>query len=669
MPSRADEKWSSLVQQYGSEQAIPLDVHYAFIDDPELRAELWKKYEDLGLEKYLQAMATHHYFVFTRKRTRGHLYWMAKYFTWETNPESAGRTFEDNKFCEYVHGRLCDVFVKKDNTKGIPAQDTTSKQRLVLYPRGAGKSTIDQIDAAQWVMNFPEIRLLFLTAADDLAVSFVDATKGHFVFRPHQPTLMNIYFPEFCADEKDLTGEAASQFTCPVWKRQQIRRVEPTLMAASITSNLSGYHFEVIKADDVVSNRNSENEDQCKKVTKKINVSVRKMLRPFGYFDVIGTRYSDEDYYGELIEKNVGESKREHGPCWETIDNLSSGLKILIGRAWELTADAKEQLDKGLLRQEELKAEHYNLLYPDVLSYSFLRQEQVTDEITFEGQYNQNPRPVSTTPFTRPMLQRATVSFQEMPFRGPTSQTWDFAFSAKKGRDYSTASCALWNEKGQCYIQDLIRGRFHHLELAKAVVEFAMKWRPFVIGIEDIAGSRFLEPVIINEAQRTGNPEVIAVCSKIDWIKPEQQKDAKRMRMAALQPWIASNRMKFASYLPYLEVLYGEFERCLTSHHHDDIPDVISRQVKYAPSMLQVIEKQQFQTVNRADVAWHMLYEEGYVAPSYGWLLSNNPETGQLEWNAPPLPSPMVNPEPIDTGPTTLSAPGLDPILGAGVCG
>jgi phage terminase large subunit-like protein len=456
-----------------------------------------------------------------------------------------------------------------------------------------------------------------------------------------------------------------------VWKRQGKIRRERTVMSASITATLSGYHFEIIKGDDIISNRNSENEEQCKKVIKQINTSVRKMLRPFGYFDAIGTRYADEDYYGEVIEKNVGELRRSSGPCWEIIENMVTGLKILVGRAWEIKPEIARKLETGELLHTDLAEEHYHLLFPEVLTYSFLRQEQVRDEVSFEGQYNQNPRPASSTPFPKSLLLKSTVSFQEMPFRGPISQTWDFAFSKKKGRDYSTASCAVWNDKGQCFITDLIRGRFLHNDLARAVVDFAMKWRPFVIGIEDAGGSRFLEPAIIYEAQKTGQPQVIAVCSKIDWVTPDNQKDSKKMRMATLHPWLMNDRLKFASYLPHIDALYSEFERCLHSHHHDDIPDVISRQTKYAPAMAGLLQSNEMQfSGTRADAAWHLMFEEGYANPFTGFLLEHNPNTGQLNWVTQPVPNPIVDPNPEETGPPAgTQAPGLDPILGAGVFG
>lgn len=660
--------WSVLKAKYATPAGIPDEEFYQVIDEKQSRHALAKKLEDLGTEKYLAWLLTQDYAIEMRRRMKADLYFLSRYILWETNPESAGKSFADNHICEHVHRRLCQMFVQKDDSKSIGEQDLLCKERMILYPRGAMKSTVDVCDAVQWILNFPSIRILFLTAADDLAVGFVDETKGHFVEHLYEKSLMNLFFPEFCVTEKELGSEARMEFTCPVWKKLGKVRRERTLMSASITATLSGLHFEVIKGDDIISNRNSENEEQCAKVIKQINVSVRKMLRPFGYFDAIGTRYADEDYYGHVIEKNVGRLSRASGPCWETIQNLDTGLKILVGRAWELKPEVVAEIEVGRLKFLDLKEEHYNLLFPEVLTYSFLRQEQARDEISFEGQYNQNPRPASSTPFPRALLMKSTVPFDKMPFRGPVSQTWDFAFSKKKGRDYSTASCAVWDEKGRCYVTDLIRGRFLHNDLAKAVVDFAMKWRPFVIGIEDAGGSKFLEPAIIAEAQRTGQPQVIAVCSKIDWVTPDNQKDAKKMRMAALHPWLENDRLKFASYLPHLDALYSEFERCLHSHHHDDIPDVISRQTKYAPAMANLIQQNEIRTGNRADAAWHLLFEEGYAHPLTGFLLEHNPESGQLEWVTQPLPNPIVTPGP-ESRPALTPAPGLDPILGSGIIG
>lgn len=574
-----------------------------------------------------------------RRRSKKDLFFLAKYVVGYDNKKN-------DMLVEHVHKRVCDLFVQKDDTKDIQSQDTR-KERLILYPRGSLKSTLDIIDAAQWVLNFPNVKILFFTAADELAVAFVDEIKSYFILREEVPSFMNLFFPEFCIPEtKEALGKE-NVFICP--KRTIFGEKDVTVRALSVTSTGSGFHFDVMKADDAVSDRNSGNEEQCIKVTKKINLA-RKMLMTWGYFERIGTRYHEIDNYGETLEKGlVGELKRASGPCWEQIDVESSGLRILIGRAIVLKPgnESKTYIEAG--------EEGCYLLYPEYMGFKWLMNEFHKDETIFEGQLNQNPRPKSHITFDRALMMAHTVPFKELPLNGPKVITWDFAFSQKKGRDYSTAAVGAFNEKGQLYIVDLIRNKFNHTTLAKAVVDLAQNWRPMIIGIEDAAGSKFLEPTIINEAKNRNLPDVLAVCSRIDWFVPDQQKDAKKSRMAALHPWLVNNMLFFAAHLSYLEVLYNEFEKCLVSHHHDDIPDVISQIPRYAPRMQQLIQKNEVVTMSREDAAWNLMFEEG------------TDPYGRIGMGSIPLP---ITPVMVDDSPRPIpSHPELPSILGAGLVG
>lgn len=646
-------QWSELLTLYDNDATkLPDRVLYNWLNDSR---ELLAKASGEDFKAFQQSGC----YIEVARRTQTNLYFLAKYFLWETNPECNGRSIDWNKMNRETHQRLCDMFIKKDPRKTLDNQGGEGfrdrrKERLILYPRGTFKSTIDVADTVQWILIFPEIRVLFLTAADDLASGFVSETKGHFL-RREPVTLMNIFYPEHCAVEDELKKEDMYSFTCPIWRAKQIRRKEPTVMAMSITSTLSGWHYDVIKSDDVVSNRNSENEEQCKKIVRNIGINI-KMLRAAGYHDMIGTRYSDVDWYGDTIEKNVGDIVRSEGPCWEIIENKTSGLKILIGRAWQLKPESKERMAKGLLKDDDLAENSYDLLFPTGLSYAFLHYEQRLDEVSFEGQYCNNPRPSSKTIFELPLLQSKTIPFRELPISGPISITWDFAFSKKKGRDYSTASVAIWNDKGQMFIVDLIRARFKPNDLSKAVVDLARKWRPYIIGIENAAGSRLLESSILDEAKKTGLQDVMSVCGKIDWFNPDTQKDAKTVRMGALHPWLVNDRMFFASHLPHLSVLYDEFQKCMTSHHHDDIPDVLGFQPNYAPFMRQLIDKKEIVTVSKEQAAWNVLFEEGADA------------FGRVGVGGAPMPQPVV--QLVKEDETRAESPeGLDPILGAGIYG
>lgn len=646
-----------LAEQYTQPDLIPDDVLYQFIK----RTDTWenlRSVSSLGLEVLLKAPLVQE----VRRRSKADLFWLSKYFLWETTPEGEGQDISQSWITEDVHRRVCDLFIKKDDTKSIAQQDVVYKKRLILYPRGSLKSSIDMCDVIQWILNFPQIRILYYTAAKDLAAGFVSQTRGHFLIHPEEPTLMNVFFPEFCVTESQLGNEY--EFNCPVWLAKRIKRVEPTLLASSVESAVAGKHFELIKADDAVSDKNSENEDQCKKVSRNIS-KTSKTLRGFGYFDKIGTRYHDSDDYGTTLDKyNIGsEIEYEHGPSgvagpvWEIISNKAAGLKILIGRGIVIKPERAQELTAQNIPVTYKNAgeDGVHLLFPQHQGFSWCLKEYADNEEVFEGQINQNPRPPSRITFDRPLLLRQTRNFQEMPIYGPISQTWDFAFSKKKGRDYTTGSAVLWDKEGRFYVIDLIRQRFTPTELGKAVVDFAKKHRPFKIRIEDASGSRLIEPTIIRMAEETKDEYIIKICSTIEWFPPDNQIDAKRTRMASLHPWLVQDRMRFANYLPQINIVYDEFERCLVSPRHDDIPDVISQQIPCAPAVRQMMVKNEVSAFSRDEVDWNIMFEE---ADAFGRI--------GMGYNPPPIVQTIEVEE--DTQPDVPVA-GWDPILGAGLFG
>lgn len=602
--------------------------------------ELLKKSSPMAIEQFLETEFCQE----VRRRAKSDLFFLAKYFIGYDGQKN-------DLITERVHRRVCDLFVQKMDDKSIAEQDER-KERMLLYPRGCMKSTLNGIDAVQWVLNFPNIRILFMTADTDLSETFLKEFKSRFIIK-EVPSFMNIFFPEFCVEDTKLALGNVSEFTTPARTNKDIS--EPTVTASSIDSTLSGHHYDVLKSDDVISNRNSGSDDLLLKLYKNFYIN-KKTLMPYGYLDIIGTRYNTLDLYGKILENNVGEivhlKDEESGllPSWEYIENKDSGLQIVIGRAIVPKAGVLKDI-KELLEEEAI------LLFPEYLTFKKLRKEWHENEPASEGQYNQNPRPKSTTTFDLPLLHRQTVEHTKIPYSGPITITWDFAFSKKKGRDYSTGCVVRWNDKGHAFIIDLIRDKFLPTDLAKAVVKLAKDWRPQIIGIEKSMGADFLESEIIRQAQDTGIPEVMSVCGRIDWYKPDNQKDAKTIRMASLHPWLVDGRMWFAKFLPYLDVLYDEFQDCMTSHHHDDIPDVISQQPRYAPRINQLIEQKDLSSYSvAADASFNLLFIPG--SDAFGNIGFANPQA-----------VPIV-PVQIERGPEAETPyPDAPAICGAGLCG
>lgn len=643
-----------LVEQYNGAPNIPNLVLYEYLEAnrEDILAEA-----RLGVDRVPESSLGKE----VCRRCKTDLMWLSGCFLWRSNPisENGFKPFSENIFTEEYYGIFNKLFVKKDPAKPLNQQSDV-KTRLLLWPRGGAKSTYDHSDSVQWILAFPSIRILYLTAEVSLATGFVGEIKGHFYWK-EDPTWMNVFFPSYCIEEGK--AGAADEFTCPVYAAKKTGRKEPTVYASSNGKAKAGWRFELIKADDAVTDTNSESSTQCEKVSKRLFLS-EKLLALGGYYiDYIGTRYADEDHYGVLLEQNIGDIVVTYGQGWEFHENKTRNMNVLIGKAIHIKPEVAERLERNNLpvTYKEAGPEGCILLLPHLMSFNWCMEDLAKDEISFEGQRNQNPRPASQVTFTKLLLMKATVPFQGMPRTGAVSQVWDFAFSRKKGRDYSVGTSVLWTEEDELtdelddkgtptgkristgskqvvgYIQEIVRDRFNTLTLAQAVVNLAKKYKPFLVGVEGAAGSKLIEETINVEAARTKDPHTVQVCQRIDWFAPDNQKDAKTTRMAALYPPIVQGRLKFANYcmagVPSknggnpMDFLYDEFEKCLTSHHHDDIPDNIGMQQRYAPKASMVLIDRQDENMYTADPWYNIIFENGDAFGRAGYGTENLPLT------------------------------------------
>lgn len=599
-----------------------------------------------------------------RRRCQTDLMWMARYFTWVSNPASdnGSRPFEENIFDEEFYGPFTKLFVQKDPSKSINKQSEV-KNRLLLWPRGGAKSTFDHVDTVQWILCFPSIRILYLTAEKSLAEGFVGEIKGHFYIK-EDPSWMNLFWPEFCVE--DNKAGAMNEFTCPVYAEKKTGRKEPTVYASSVGKSKAGWRYELIKADDAVSDTNSETSLLCSKISRALFLA-EKLLALGGYYiDFIGTRYASEDHYGVLLDKNLGDIQTTHGLGWEFMENRTTNTNILIGRAIQIKPEVKEQLEREGKPTTYFEAgpEGCILLLPHLMSFAWCMGDLTKDEKSFEGQRNQNPRTQGDVVFDRMQLVKATVPYTFLPRTGPISQFWDLSFSQKKGTDFCVGSSVVWGEedvigpdgkpveflgsnnqkirekKTVGYVRKLIRDRFNPFTVAQAVVQMVVEDRPFILGIEKAGGSDLLKPTIEAEALKTRDPYIIAVCSNIDWVTPDNQNDAKKIRMGGLLPWILDGRLKFLNACmqpkhPDLEILYSEFEKCMSDHHHDDIPDNLGYQPRYAPRATQALINNETEIFGQFDrQGWGEIYNG-----EQGQAYYPDENVNLVPWGAP---QPMV---------------------------
>jgi predicted phage terminase large subunit-like protein len=484
-----------------------------------------------------------------------------------TNLMFLGREIFNRDFVFETHEPVCDFFVQKDMSRKFYELDEF-KERLLLYPRGSFKSTIDIVDCVQWFINYPDIRILILTAEVGLATEFIGELKNYFFVAPSAPlTIFQQLFPEWTLNVKTIGAE--DQFFCPRRVTGDEAKRDPSAWASSILSNLPGRHCDLMKCDDVVNDKNSETPQLVAKVNKKVNYAA-SLIDPGGHKDFLGTPYAVADLYAKTEEKA-----------------LPGELKLLkMPARWLLpTSQFKEEVDCG--------PADYKLLFEldkngrEKLTHKFLDKKKRTDLPVYLSQYMLSASGIKKVKFTLELLMRQTISMDQIPHQLRYYILWDFAYAANSDNDYSVGAVVGLDIENRAFVVEIFRDRYTDNDLAQEIVNSYMKYRPRMVCIENSNGAQFLEQTIRRYADEAGISYI-----PLDFFKVDNTPNAKASRVGVLQPALVRGELFFSNLIECLEDLYKEFKD-FGSMIHNDIPDAISHYTRILPLRTEVSDSPQ----------------------------------------------------------------------------
>jgi predicted phage terminase large subunit-like protein len=144
-------------------------------------------------------------------------------------------------------------------------------------------------------------------------------------------------------------------------------------------------------------------------------------------------------------------------------------------------------------------------------------------------------------------------------------QSWDTAF--KKGEDNDYSAMTTWGRIGnKIYLIEAWRGKVEFPELKNIFTQFAEKWRPTLVIVEDKASGQSL----YQELQREFKFPLLA-------IRPEGDKIA---RANACTPYFATKRVYLPKDMPDLDAYIQELIT-FPNNIHDDWVDSTSQAINY----------------------------------------------------------------------------------------
>jgi predicted phage terminase large subunit-like protein len=148
------------------------------------------------------------------------------------------------------------------------------------------------------IIRDPNIRILIANAKGDNAEAFLTAIKGH--FEGNQK--LRMYYGDF-------VGKKWNEGEIVVSKRTNLALKENTIKCAGVGASLVSQHYDLIIPDDVVNETNVTTKEQIDKVKEWWGLSQSLGDGENTDWRIVGTRYHDNDLYGEIIEKNDSSPK------------------------------------------------------------------------------------------------------------------------------------------------------------------------------------------------------------------------------------------------------------------------------------------------------------------------------------------------------------------------
>lgn len=185
----------------------------------------------------------------------------------------------------HLHGRMCAVL----------QNDTPNK--LICVPRGTFKSSIASVAYPIWkLLHNPNLRIMIDSQLYTNATNYLREIRGHYEGNE-----------KFRAMFGDWMGPVWNDSEIIISNRKSIKK-EPSIVASGIGAQKTGQHYDLIIGDDLSSYDNCKTHEHTQKVINHYRLYT-SLLDPGGEKVIIGTRYSEIDIIGHIIQNELGIDK------------------------------------------------------------------------------------------------------------------------------------------------------------------------------------------------------------------------------------------------------------------------------------------------------------------------------------------------------------------------
>lgn len=452
---------------------------------------------------------------------------------------------------------------------------------LVLLPRAHLKSKLMAYKTAWELTRDPTDTVLYVSATIALAekqLHLIKLVLDGKIYRKYWPEMTHV-------DEGKREKWTATEIAVDHPRRAAEGIRDPSVKAAGLKTNITGFHATRIKLDDVVVPANAYTEEGRTTVSNAIS-QIASIREPGSNMDCAGTRYHPNDQYKMFLEQS------------HKIYDEATGEEIGEEMSWDSYMRVVEQDGEFLWpRQRRDDGKHFGFNVNELAKI----KAAYTDRSQFYAQYYNNPNDPDTMKIDRAKFQYYDRSkLQKMDgkwtMHGQPLNVFaglDFAFSLSKKADMTALVVIGIDPDHRYYILEIKRFRSNRIaDYFKAILETHQRWDYRKIRAEVTSAQK----VIVRDLKDSYIvPQGLNLM--VDEYSPNRNDGRKEERInATLEP--KYDNLQVWHYQGG-EIADLEEELVLLNPAHDDIKDALTAafDIAVAPRAFRSAERNQSKVV------------------------------------------------------------------------
>lgn len=466
---------------------------------------------------------------------------------------------------------------------------------MLLWSRSLGKTSCIRVFIMMVLLNYPNIRIGFLTGSKDLGKDQLKPLKAYF---ENPSPLFKTLFPEYClksvkdrktGEWEDRILELGTTVAFSVPCRNTHFSVGNSFALLSSDMRFSGMHCDLLMTDDLVNNSNSGTAAALANTFQEY-LQVTPLLTAKGILIMTGTRYHQDDAYARIMERYI-ELERGDTRMW-TFDIrgcYSRGPCKNCGH-YEIFHDVDRNPVEAPCMHSDCHCQKFipdggnYVLFPEVINpdgeafgYTLagLEAMRAEDEKFFNLQMLNEPLASSHNVFARSLIEGCTIlTKKDIP---PSDNRFtficgDLAYSEGDLADRDNSVLYVFQVAlGRIWVWHCVAGKMSENAKLDAILGLIRDVRPRAVFFEKAMGWKTLNERLLENGPRYGLDFI-----NIIWTDVSNAKGAKALRIEQVEVAMKRDRIRLLATMDGYETLVKEL-LAFPSSRHDDFSDALSQ--------------------------------------------------------------------------------------------